>query len=494
MATASLQRELKILTDGAQMRAWLRLTPDEDYSSLSDTDILEALRVEGIPVDDRVRSRVHALLDLLKAGTIPKEEFILAEGVPPTDPEDADFVFADTATDATPEDGEPAGEHDNNSGLGRIDFYALTKIRSVAEGQILGQIKPPIPGKGGTDVRGKPIPPRRKAADILIGANVVVDADGRTVRAATAGRLNYSQRRLSVGPAIEIKGDVDFESGSVESPADVIVRRDVLDGFHVRSEKNITVGGAVGACEIRAGGDIHVAGGIAGKGRAQIEAQGDVMARFCNECTIRAGRDIVIARESINSQLHTLGFLRMPRGSLIGGCAYARCGGDIRTLGSDGGVKTQIAIGIDPIVFDKCHEIDEQVAKRKEASARIRQAVQPLMAQLKRLMPAQRERATELMYEADQIDAGVQELLAQKEAMLNAATPEEPPFLYIADRILPNTTVIVGGHMHTFMEERKGPFRILRRKVDRVEEIVLLNALTASQTVLKSRDYRLKVT
>lgn len=484
MATNTLQRELKILTDADRMRAWLRLTPDEDYSGVCESDIVGALRSSGVCVDERVQGRVGELLALLRSSFASAREFVLAEGTEPADPQDASFLPADAGAP-----GDTAGARGEDEAAG---FLEHTAIRMVQPGETIGILLPPKPGASGADVFGNSVPPPRDPANLALGNGIELDADGRTLRATAAGRVHCSHQRLSVNPALEIRGNVDNESGPIEAPHDIVIYGDVLDTFGARSEGNIIVAGFVGACEVRAAGDLHVRGGIAGKGKAVIEARGDVWTRFCNECVLRAGGDLVITKEAINSDLHVRGRLRMAEGSLVGGSAYARCGGDLRTLGSEGDVRTQIAIGIDPTVFDKCREIDEQVAKRREASAKIRQAVEPLLAQRKRLMPAQRERATELMYEADRMDAGVEDLLREKETMLQKARPEQPAVLRVRERILPGVTIVIGESMYTFAEERKGPVALTRCKFGRVEEMVITNLSNGVQTVLKSRDYRLK--
>ena len=70
---------------------------------------------------------------------------------------------------------------------------------------------------------------------------------------------------------VEIAGDVDFESGSLDVPTDVLVRGDVKDAFHVCSRKNIAVKGVIGACRVAAGGDIQASGVCARAGPACIK-------------------------------------------------------------------------------------------------------------------------------------------------------------------------------------------------------------------------------
>ncbi|MBN1491574.1 MAG: hypothetical protein JXA69_16800, partial [Phycisphaerae bacterium] len=122
-------------------------------------------------------------------------------------------------------------------------------------------------------------------------------------------------------------------------------------------------------------------------------------------------------------------------------------------------------------------------------AGKIRDAVKPLMAQLKRLLPAQRERATELMYQADELEGAVQAMLAKKDTMLKEASPAEDPFLFVATVIHSGVTIIIGDRMTTFTKELHGPVKIMRRRVNRVLEMVAVNDLSGGVTVLHSREF-----
>jgi len=490
VSTDTLQRELKVLTDASRMRAFLRLHTDEDYAAVSEGDLLQAMEAANVRVTQGARDRIREFVAAAKSGKLTAGEFVLAEGVNPTEPQDAQFTFAETATEEKPSDLDPDGEEDAAAGPDRIDFFQLTHIRTAEAGQVLGALTPPAPGTPGTDVFGQPVAPHRGPAEIVLGENVELAADGRTVRATAGGVVRLSRGRLSVQAVVEIKGNVDFESGSIDAPTNVIIRGDIQDSFHVRSDGDIAVNGSIGACEVTAGRDIQVRGGIAGKDAGRVEAQGRIVARFCNACVVRAGSDLVIAKEALNCRLHTLGRLCMPRGSLIGGHAYARCGGVVRILGSDAGVRTEFAMGIDPATLDRCDEIDAEAARQSAAAAKIRETVAPLMGQLKRLLPAQRERATELLCQADMIETGMRDLLKEKEELLRKMTPEAPPFLRVSSLILPGAAIIIGDLMTLFEQPHKGPVRILRRKVDGVEQIVSVNELTGNAVVLPGRSSR----
>src|SRR5690606_37538626 len=103
-------------------------------------------------------------------------------------------------------------------------------------------------------------------------------------------------RHLSVQPVVEVKGNIDFETGSMNATTDVLVRGNIQDGFHVHTTRNLSVNGFIEGAEVKAAGDVQVRGGIAGKNKGTVEAGGQIIAKFCNEANLKAQGDIVFAK------------------------------------------------------------------------------------------------------------------------------------------------------------------------------------------------------
>jgi hypothetical protein len=323
-----------------------------------------------------------------------------------------------------------------------------------------------------------------------VGENIRIDADGKTLIATKAGKVLLTQRNISVLAIVEISGDVDFSTGNVDSPTDVLIVGTVRDTFAVKSAKSVSVRGAIEAANVEAGTDVQVSGGIAGRDQGRVRAGGQIASKFCNEAHLEAGGDVNITRECVSSYVHTLGRLTIARGRLIGGFAYAREGAEIKVLGNEAEKPTKIALGADPAVIAQALQIDETIKKKIEACAKIREKVQPLMAQIKRLTPQQRERATELMYQADQIEAEIHEHEQQKRQMLASNSSQVGSSLRVTSIVYPGVKVIFGDKMAIFRNERKGPIKIERRCMDRVDEICLIDECSGSLTSMPSYKYK----
>lgn len=475
---ATTDTHISVAVAPDKMQAFVRVGPVGDRLALEAEKVLEALEKAKVAITEQVSSRVAELVKLLGEEKTPEEPFLVAKGTPSTEGQDGRFEWAE---ELQPKQRE-AGSDD------QVDHYEQ-RIITVEEGAALGQVVPPVPSQEGADVHGNSLTSTRNPVEVQLGDNVKLADDGRTVLATVDGRVEHAGHRLLIHSVLEVKGDVDFKTGKINSAIDVHIRGSVQDLFEVRSKRSIFVQTLVGAATLEAGGDIVVKSGITGKDKGTVTAEGGVAARFCDAVTIRAGGDVEIIKEVINSRVRTDGRLVVARGALIGGWTHAKEGAEIRVLGSQADVKTFLSVGTDPEVCKKAAELDEPIAKHRQAAKKIQAAVQPLLAARKRLTASQRERATELIYEAQNLEAAVSTLEQQKQQMLDEAKPETEPVITVMSQTYSGVTMVVEGMAVTFDEPRRGHIKIMRRKVENVTEVVLVDQLSGSVTILPSSRY-----
>jgi len=445
-----------------------------DPENVTAENVNARLQERGISATEGVRNRVKELVALAKSGGLSLKPFLLAEGRLPKPGVAARVELA------WPEDEQD--EDDDHT-----DFYR-SRILTVQEGDVVGTYFPEVPPTHGIDVFGKQIPGAQPTS-VQIGENVTLAEDGTTLIASIAGQVQLARREVFVVEVIEIKSDVDFSTGNIESPTNVLINGTVRDAFCVKSEKSITVRGAIEAATVEAGDDIRVVGGVASRNQGSVAAKGEIHTKFCSEAHLQAEGDITITHGCMNSHVHTCGRLMVPQGKVVGGFTYAREGAEIKVLGNNADRKTEIAIGLDPVALMEASRIDEIIKKKKEASSRIREKTQPLIDQLKRLTSEQRERVTELMYQADTMDAEIQEHEEKKRELIAAKSPTGKASLLVTSIIYPGVKVIFGDKMATFRQERRGPVKIERRMVDRVEEICMIDRSSGSVMTMPTYDY-----
>ncbi|MCK4658895.1 MAG: DUF342 domain-containing protein [Phycisphaerae bacterium] len=473
---------LLVRVSGDHISAAIEARPDAELSTVSTDDVAAALREAKVAVDDQVTQRVEQYVEALHDPEgPPKDEYEIAAGYAPTEGEDGTFVWEDSLQKKAADWCDDAP----------VDFYNISSIVTVEAGALIGWITPPKPGTDGMDVHGNPLQPRRKLKEVVLKNGVELGEDQSRVIATVPGKVVYENHELSICEVLEVRGDVDFETGNLNLATNVIVRGSVRDLFCVKTKKNLTVGGAIEAAEVEAVGNVTVRGGILNRGKGKVVAAGEIVARFCAGADLHAGGDIRIAKEVLNSHVHTESRLILPQSSIIGGDVFARCSVEASTLGSEAGVPTEIIVGLHPDELRKIRTTAKENAVRCSAVERIRQAVSPLMAQLKRLTPEQREKATELMYQADTIEAGIKES-EQKVAALTQRPPEAKPYVLVASKIHGRVSITIDDRVVTFEREVKGPIRVEFRKIKNHTVLAVVNQLTGSVHELPARNVELR--
>jgi uncharacterized protein (DUF342 family) len=470
---------LQIAISEDRLRAELSLR-DLDPTSITAAAILARLCELKVTLPEDATTHISQIAEDITAGKLTGKTTLLVEGRAPQPGKPATFQL-------NPDEDDPEDAVDDT---GRTDFRR-SRIVTVQPGDVFGAYTPAVAPQPGVDLFGEPIPAARPPEGPVLGENLRLGEDGTSVVATCAGKVQLTRHEISVIEVVEIKGDVDFNSGNIESPTDVLIQGTIRDTFTVRSAKSVSVQGTIEAANVEAGTHVHVRGGIAARHRGDVVAGGEICAKFCSEADLKAERDITITREAMHSRVYTAKRLNVLRGSLIGGRSYAREGADVNELGNDANVPTRIAIGVDPEVLAEVRKADILIKKKQQAAARIRERVRPLLAELKRLTPEQRQRAAELMFEADQLDAEVALCQKHKADTLAAASPrqEKQPSILVNSWLHRGVTIIIGDRMTTIEKQRRGPLRITRRLVDRVEEIVEVDQVSGNCYILPSYEY-----
>lgn len=178
---------------------------------------------------------------------------------------------------------------------GAIDYRRRASQRSVALGQLLATIKPPVPGVEGVDVFGHRIRVSQpKPALVRIGENINKDESKGALYAAAEGRVRWNDDTMSVDKVFMVEGSVGLESGNIDHPGAVEITQDVLEDASVKAKGDIEVRQVVEHADIETGGSLTVRGGIAGGTTHKILAAGSVHARYILDAHVEAGDDVAV--------------------------------------------------------------------------------------------------------------------------------------------------------------------------------------------------------
>lgn len=488
-ASTSTHSYLHLEVSEDRLQAWVHVQGLERAGAPLPTvgDVLSFLEQGKIALNDEVKKRVERLVaEILQKASSGSEggltaaplRFLVAEGRPPTEGEDGRFEWSPELAKLFAQPGE------NET----VDYFARTAFATVDVGTVVGRVVAARNGEPGADVHGGPWPPRKPwgtAVKLGPGVRLMPGGTGEVV-AEACGRVAEERGQVRIYEVVDIAHDVDLTSGSVQSCVDVNVHGSVRSNFRVHTTKSLNVGKAIEAADVNVGGALTVRGGIFGQNAGRIRVGGEVVTHLLSEVDIEAGGNIRFQKEILHSRVHALGSLIGDFGTIIGGTTYAREGVVVGTLGSEAGLATPVAVGVEVEGQRRIRQLERQIKETTKSAEQIRQAINPLMADLKRLAREQRERALELLGKADEADLKATELRATVERLVKQAAPRGVPFVTVNEVAHVGTLFIVDAREARLQKLLHGPVKIELRKVEGATEVVAVNQRTGSITVLPS--------
>jgi uncharacterized protein (DUF342 family) len=285
------------------------------------------------------------------------DEFTVAEYTPPQNGTDGTITYLfEKFTAAVPVQDEK----------GYVDYRELGRVRSITKGTAIANITLPIDGVPGRDVLGREIVPSpTKKAKFAVGIGTVLSLDGLTLSAAINGHIVFEKNAFVVKKTLDIKADIDFNTGNIEFIGDVIIRGNVGEGFKVISTGgNVTIdGGVFSGSLIKAVGDITIKQ-VAN--HSSLEADGNINASFCEYCNIHAKGDVnavtlMICEVYCGGILTTKG---SKSGGIVGGKATVLTGMNIgNNIGSPNYPSTVISLGDNSILSAESEMLKTRIQK-----------------------------------------------------------------------------------------------------------------------------------
>ncbi|MCE5272168.1 FapA family protein [bacterium] len=396
-----------------QMEAYLSLGVPEGIEEISVNDVLYKLLEVGVEkgVDEPLIAR------LIKARQ-PVHKAVVARGKPRQDGRDAEIKML-IDTDETP---KPLIMDD-----GSVDFKNINLIKVVDKDQLLAVKAPATPGERGYTVTGRYLEPRPgEDTPMPRGKNTWSSEDGLQLFSSLIGNVYVSDGMMHVENVYVVRGNVDFSTGNISYPGDVVINGDVKADFSVHTEGNIIVRGTVEAAEIvSTGGNIDVKKGIIGtqkEKKAKIVSEGALRALFIQESVISAGKDIEVGSYIMNSSVYAENEVRAlrDRGMIAGSNVFAGSCVRAKNIGSMSDTKTSIKVGriVKDEVNVKFQQLEEELKVLDEEDKMLRKRLDFLDLLKKRLphFPADKEKElTDLLDKLKRLEEIKQETLQDKE-------------------------------------------------------------------------------
>lgn len=279
---------------------------------------------------------------------------------------------------------------------------------------------------------------------------------------------------MSAESVRRIDGSVDLRTGDIDCEGDLEITGGIADNVTVRAAGSIHVMGVIGSANVTAGKNLNADGGINGRQKGACKAGGEVRAKYVINATIEAEGNVTAVVEVLNSQVTCGGKLVVDDGPLLGGHVTAAGGVRCRLLGNHAGVTTVVDAGIDTPLQDAALRAVREIEADRKRAAKIREIVQPLMRNQKALSAEQKEKATELLFEADEIETRCARATDEIRARYQAAEGRLKPEIRVIETAFPGVTVHLPGLEATIDAAVQGPIWISPRGAENDRRISLV--------------------
>jgi len=385
------------------------------------------------------------------------QEVLVAEAKPPKHSLDAEIEFYFDYKQKC----EPKEDSD-----GRIDYKDISFLTNVNKGDRLCRRHPPSPGEPGTTVTGKPIPQKHgKDRALPSGRNTrEPENDPNLLIAEISGCVFYDRHhhKVEIQHTVEIKGDVDYSTGNIDSVGSILIKGDVKAGFKVKAAGNLEVDGCVEDAEIEAKGNILIKKGFIGRGNGIIRSDGDVTIKYVQRQEIICGGDLNLGGELMHCQARVSGNVNVTsrKGAIIGGSIKTQGSVNSTQIGSENYTKTEIAAGYDSKLAGRMEEIVkelEQIGGNQEKLKKGLQTLSRMKIKLEGKLPPEQEALFRRMQETLKHFPKQKAVLEEEKKQLEPEIDKHRNVYARATKSLfPGVKIAIGKYHRVFNEQFNG--------------------------------------
>lgn len=373
----------------------------------------------------------------------PAGEFVLiAEGRPMIPGEDARVEYTYEMDDGGP---SPKVLDD-----GKVDLKELNLNINVRKGDVLAKKIPATEGEAGVKVTGEEIPARKgKDLNLFAGKNTILSEDGIQLLADIDGTVSRTSNKLSVVDIYTIKGDVDYSTGNINFVGTVDILGNVLSGFKVEAHHDVIVHGIVEGAHIIAGGNVYLRRGVQGGDKGEVEAGGNIEARFVNSARLHAKESIRIGGPAMHCLLEAGDKIEFvgKNGILNGGVARATHSVEAENIGSEMGVATTVEVGVNPVIDQHYRDVCEELRVSRENLGKLNQIIKALKAmkdQQKSLPPEREKMLLDSIKSSYSMMGSVKQLEKEKETLEEEMKSSRAGHIRVRGQVFPGVTIKIG--------------------------------------------------
>ena len=344
-----------------------------------------------------------------------------------------------------------------NKETGKVDYREKASNESVKKGELLGHQIPVKAGKDGLNVFGNVIPAEKPEQYYpKVGENIRFDLNKNAYYAEISGRVRLVNDTLYVDEVYTVDEDVDITTGNILHTGAVVVKRDVLGGAKIETAGNIEVSGIIENAEIHAGGDLVVHGGIRQSEGHKVVVEGCINVKYIDGGNIQANKDIVVEREIVNSTVHTLGAVVIPKGRIVGGEIVALRGIYVGRAGSKTYTPTMLVAGEDFGVRGKLNLKKIKIKRLAMELEQLKNFIYNVMTDPESHSIHDREEHIEKQSKIPGLEQELRTLIAEANDISLEAVDRAGKVVVVEETLYPKTTICLGEEKLTVAEECVG--------------------------------------
>jgi len=427
-----------------KLKAYIQAFPMRNGAKAGERDIEAALQEQGIKagINKQLFAKIVENQD-------DYGEWLVAEGVPCIDGEDARLIF-----------------HFNPEGIeikpqeladGSVDFYNLNLIQTVAAGSVLIEKVPPTSGRDGLNVYGEEKRAKPgKDVRFPVGQNTQVADNNTKLIATTTGHVVYDKKRVSVYQTYEVRGDVDFNTGNIKFPGNVVVYGNVKNNFEVEATGDVEVYGNLEGT-VKAGGNLQVKNGIV---RGRAVANGCVYARYIENGYVESNESIMVTEAIMHSTTKAAKKVAVggKKGLLVGGSCCAGEEITAKNIGSSSGTATVLEVGIRPETREEYKEVCRKLAILQEECRKCEKIVKALQ-EIKKTTGSLPENKNEIFLKVCrqqyQMTQEIESLKQRKNELENIFYSLENARVCVENQLFFGVTLYMGKSVFNVLEEMR---------------------------------------
>ena len=252
----------------------------------------------------------------------------------------------------------------------------LMSFDAINTEEVIAEIASPIPSIPGVNVHGESFNTSAlKVVNYKLNNHIhsITSDEKQVLIAGVSGHVLLDNESLQLKEILVVKGDVTVHRGYLTYDNDVHVTGDIMDKVSVNIGKDLKLSGLIAAADVQIGGHLHISKGIFGKGAANIDVGGETYAKYINDAKLTCQGNVYAGKEMMNSVTKTYSRIDSEYALIVGGKAFAYKGVKIHSLGSQLGVPTFVAVGLDPdmyrmkfVLIQEMEEVEEKMLRAKE--------------------------------------------------------------------------------------------------------------------------------